>query len=328
MPAAFAPARDALGHRADLAHRATFPLLGVPVEIQTNSPGVIAAAERAFGDWRCLPADLVASSEPAVVSVVVHPLEPGLPAGEPRPFMYRAHGGRFVASDGINMLTAQYGDGRALAFIAPEMLERGPELRLNVLQLLALLLVTQHDRVPVHAGAVVREGLAIVLAGRSTAGKSTLCYACVRDGFSLLAEDAVYVSREPALRLWGLPGQIHLLPDAVRFFPELAEIPAETQPNGKFKLAVDTTRFGPDRDAYYADRAIVCIVARHAGAETLLEPVDPDEAVAVLSADREPGFDLYQGAGAVAEGLVAGGAYRLIVGHDFDRATKVLRSLA
>jgi hypothetical protein len=315
-----------LGHTAKLAHRATFPLLGIPLEIRSNSLRVIAAAEERFGRWRDLAPELAAKVPPRVVSVVVQPVDPGVADGI-RPFTYRAHEGTFIASDGVNLLTAQFDRGRALAFLAPEMLQRGPELRQNVLQLLALLLVTQHDRVPLHAGAVVLDGLAIVLAGRSTAGKSTLCYACLREGFQLLSEDAVYVSREPRLRLWGLPDRVHLLPDAVRFFPELADVPAETQPTGKFKLAIEVDRFGPDAAALHAERAVVCVVGRHDGAETRLEPLDRAAAVAALSADPDPGFDLYDGAEDAAGALMAQGAYRLVVGNDPARAASALRAL-
>ena len=130
------------------------------------------------------------------------------------------------------------------------------------------------------------------------------------------------------LRLWGVPAQIHLLPDAVRFFPELADVPAEIQSNGKLKLAVETTRFGADRSLRHADRAAVCVVERHAGAAAELAPIDPDAAVAMLSGNREPGFDLYAGTRDVAAALAAGGAYRLRVGHDLDSAVAALRDLA
>jgi len=322
-------ADDVLGHTAVLDQRAHFPLLGVPLEIRSNSAAVIAAAERAFGGWRGLAPALIEPVVPCVVDLVVHPIEDSAPPaiGMP-PFIQRIHSNCFLASDGTNLLTAQYDQGRALGFIAPELLTNEARLRYNVLELLALLLVTQHDRVPVHTGAVVLDGLAILLAGRSTAGKSTLCYACLRDGFGLLAEDVVYISRRQGMRLWGVPWQIHLLPDAVRFFPELADVPAEIQANGKLKLAVETARFGAERALRYAEQAVVCIVERHARAESVLEPIDPAVVVATLSGNRESGFDLYQGTRAVAEALAARGAYRLLVGHDLGRAVALLRRLA
>jgi hypothetical protein len=55
----FTSATDPLGHSAPLDQRATFPLLGVPLEIRSNSSAVIAAAERAFGGWRGLEPEVV-----------------------------------------------------------------------------------------------------------------------------------------------------------------------------------------------------------------------------------------------------------------------------
>src|SRR3712207_4309178 len=105
-----------LGHKAELSLRATFPLLGVPVEIRTNSADVIAASEQAFGAWRDLPPDLITRGEPAIVSVVVHSVAPELVEKGPRAFVHRVHGRCFVASDGVNLLTAQIDQGRALTF--------------------------------------------------------------------------------------------------------------------------------------------------------------------------------------------------------------------
>lgn len=319
---------DALGHTARLDQRATFALLGVPVEIRSNSAALIAAAERAFGGWRDLAPELVEPAAPCVVSVIVQPVERCAQlAGDP-PFIQRAHSQCFLASDGVNMLAAQYDQGRALAFITPELLANEARLRYNVLELLALLLATQHDRVPVHAGAVVGDRRALLLAGRSTAGKSTLCYACVRAGLRLLAEDVVYVSRRRGLRLWGVPWQIHLLPDAARFFPELAGLRPQIQSNGKLKLAIETASLGAGRALLHADRAAVCLVERQAGAASRLEPIDSAVAVEALYGKREPGFDLYDGARDAAEAVAAGGAYRLHVGHDLDRAAALLSGLA
>lgn len=78
----------------------------------------------------------------------------------------------------------------------------------------------------------------------------------------------------------------------------------------------------------YANRAVVCVVERQAGAESTLEPIDPAIVVATLSGNREAGFDLHDGTHAVAEVLAAGGAYRLLVGRDLGRAVAALRRLA
>jgi hypothetical protein len=350
----YTPAADPLGHTAPLDFRAAFPVLGKPLEVRSNSPAVVAAAERAFGRWRDLDARLIEPAKPCVVDVVVHPsplsvvssqllhgtndVDPPTDHG-PRttdhglqtrstPFTVRVHGGCLLAGDGANLMTAQLDAGRALAFVTPELAAREPWLRYHVLELLGLAMVAWHDRTPLHAGAVVCGGRAVLLTGRSMAGKSTLCYACLRDGFQLLAEDVVYISRRRGLRLWGIPWRIHLLPDTARLFSELADVAAVPQPNGKVKLAVETSAFGADRARCHAERAVVCVVERREGAASALEPIDPRAAVAALSYDRESGFDLYSDTRAAAEALVAGGAYRLTVGGDLASAVALVRELA
>jgi hypothetical protein len=359
----FTPATDPLGHTAPLDHWASFPLLGVPLEVRSNSPAVIAAAERAFGGWRGLEPELIEDCEPCVVNLIVHderPMtndqrpttndpSPPLRAGEPRPtngyenrthhppspnhairstpFTMRFHSDCFLGTDGANMLTAQLDRGFALGFVTPELVAEEAHLRYHALELLALVLVSRRDRVPVHAGAIVRRGRAVLLAGRSTAGKSTLCYACLREDFQLLTEDVVYVSLRHGLRLWGVPWQIHLLPDAVRHFGELGDIPSVLQANGKRKLTLETAAFGMDRARRHAERAAVCVVERAGGAASALEPIEPGAALEVLSGDLESGFDLHGETIASAEALVAGGAYRLRVGSDLAGAVALLREL-
>jgi hypothetical protein len=124
-----------------------------------------------------------------------------------------------------------------------------------------------------------------------------------------------------------VPWQIHLLPDAVRHFAELADIPSVLQANGKRKLAVETSAFGADRARRHAERAAVCIVERVAGPASALEPIDPCAAVEALSVDLESGFDLHGEITASAEALAAGGAYRLRVGSDLAGAVALLRKL-
>jgi hypothetical protein len=138
----------------------------------------------------------------------------------------------------------------------------------------------------------------------------------------------VYVSlASGAARLWGNPWRIHLLSDAPRLFPELDGIAPALQANGKRKLAVDLAALGGDLSRYHAGPAAVCLVERHAGRRSALEPIDPDAAIGQLSQDLEAGFDLHARAGAVARALTAGGSYRLEVGDDLGVAVEQIRQL-
>lgn len=327
MSPRFHPANDLLGQTAPLGELLEVPLLGVPVRFRSNSPAVIAVAERAFQHWRTLPPALVEAGQPLGVDIVVHPLGQGDPPVQPgERFVFRAHGASFIAAAGGSMMTAQLAEGHALAFVTPELADDEATLRRSVLECLGLLLVNYRDRTPVHAAGVVYNGRALLLAGGSTAGKSTLCYACLRAGFGLLSEDIVCVSLARGLRVWGHAGAIFLLPDAPRFFPELARHEPRVQPNGKRKLVVEP---GAEQVATHAERATVCFVERAAGQASHLEPVSAEAAAALLADPREPGFDLLRDrAPAVAVAIAASGAYRLHVGSDPASAVALLAHLA
>lgn len=325
-PITFHPAASSLGHDAPLDYRVQVPLLGLPLTVCSNSPSVIAAAERSFGHWRNLAADLVDAVAPLRVQVIVGHADPEIgSSGQPMPFVQRAYDEVFIAADSSNLMTAQMDRGVALAFVTPELVANDLHFRHHVLECLALLLASWRDRTPVHAGAVVRNGRAVLLVGHSMVGKSTLCYACLRAGFHLLAEDVVYVSLRQGVRLWGNAARIHLLPDARGLFAELADVPAQIQANGKYKLAVDLTTTGAERLRLCADQAVICLLQRHDGPASMLTPIDADEVIATLCRKLEAGFDLHQARMPdIAATLARNGAYRLVVGRNLADTVALL----
>jgi hypothetical protein len=320
----FVPASDALGRTAALKYYCSVPLLGVPLEVHSNSSEVVAATERSFGRWRCLAPEHVSPLPPREIHVVVHPGQSK--AAFRLPLVYRLHGNTFVAAAGDNLFTVQLDRGAALAFVTPEMVADDLYFRHAALECMALLLAARTDRTPVHAGAVVRNGRAVLLAGHSLSGKSTLCYACVRTGFDLLAEDVVYVSRAGGLRIWGNPWRIHLMPDALRFFPELTHT-AQLQVNGKLKLAVDVATASDEKWCLFAEQAAVCLLQRHDGPQSELEVIDAPTVIEALSQNLETGFDVSGDPLAAAFALAQGESYRLWLGRDLGQAVALLEGL-
>lgn len=321
---------DPLGRDAPIRHEATFPLLGVPLTVGSNSAEVIAAAERSFGRWRDLPPEVIAPGPPLHLRLLLHHSQGRAPYAPRQPFVQRLHWPYYLTSCGEGVATANMLAGEAVGFLTPEMLADDLHMRYNLLECLSLVLVMYRDRWPVHAAAVVRDGRALLLVGQSTAGKSTLSYACLRAGWQLLAEDAVYVSleSETGLCAWGVPWRIHLLPDAPRHFPELAAIEPQIQANGKRKLGIEVGSLGPDRFRTYVGDVRVCLLSRHAGPDTSAEQIAREEAIAALTEGLETGFDLSQRALPVAEALVARHPWRITVGSSLEQAVEVLERIA
>ena len=91
-----------------------------------------------------------------------------------------------------------------------------------------------------HCACVERDGMGLLLAGESGSGKSTLSLTLAQTGFAFLSDDWTYFSLfERRLRAWGLATPLKLLPDAVRYFPELRAVEASVSLNGERAYEVD-----------------------------------------------------------------------------------------
>ena len=166
---------DPLGRLVVTDKRVVFPVLGLPLEIQTNSDAVIRSCMRTFGPWHDLDRSLVKRGSPLIARIIVHP---GGEANDlPASFIYRLHENRLLAAGSGVLSIANRNDDFALAFVTPEAVENDEWFYRNVLEGLSLFLVTRHDRIPVHASVLVNGKKAMAFTGPSGSGKSTLSYA-------------------------------------------------------------------------------------------------------------------------------------------------------
>jgi hypothetical protein len=325
MSVSFLPALDPLGHTARLTYQAQFPLLGLPLAVRSNSSAVIAAARNSFGYWCDLPEQLIEPARPLDVALVVHAANPS--SGYAAPFIYRLHSDCFLAASEGNLLTAQRDRGWALGFVTPELVAEPALFRYGVLDCLALSLASWRDRTPIHAAAVVRNGRAVLLLGPSQSGKSTLSYACQREGFHFLAEDALYVSTKGGLRLWSNSRQISLEPEARALFPELAATMAKTMPNGKFKVTVDLAGSGALAPNPHIGATVLCWLQHRPDQASALEPLALEILVETIREQAESGFDLDPRMPHVLADMARGGAYLLTHGRDLAGAVALLQRL-
>jgi hypothetical protein len=201
----------------------------------------------------------------------------------------------------------------------------GAHFRYGVVQALTLMLLTGRDRHPVHAATVARDGVALLLVGRSATGKSAVSYAAARAGFAVMGEDVAYAQLRPELRVWALPGRIHLSEDAPRHFPELGDQVATLQANGKTKFAIE-----PHGDAnvpLVAFQARVCLLTRDGGSARL-ESVGPEEIRSALTQQVESGFDRYgDDIDAATAKLAHPGGWRLHLSSDPAESVPFLREM-
>ena len=92
---------------------------------------------------------------------------------------------------------------------------------------------------PLHCACLERNGRGLLVAGVSGAGKSTLAASLAQRGFAFISDDWTYVSKERStLVAYGLSSPIKLLPDTVRFFPELCQFSPRRTLNGELAYEI------------------------------------------------------------------------------------------
>jgi hypothetical protein len=134
-----------------------------------------------------------------------------------------------VHRDGVRVECA-IGVGDVLASVrvpgspSPWLLSR-PMFSLPLMEMLK-----RRGRFGLHAAGVALGDHAILAAGQSGAGKSTLAFALARDGFELLGDDLVFLTRnDNALLALPFADEIELAEEAASLFSELAG-PAAAEP--------------------------------------------------------------------------------------------------
>ncbi len=166
---------------------ATFLACGLRVASATRFPGT-------GGDPGRGPADLVFRVEAA------RPLPPAgrgmVPLAfrdrkDPEVSVGRARGGRVLRFRGLAVFLVSADGTRVAARPAPGV--PGREVRRLFLDQVLPCVLAFRGRTVLHASCVAEGGRAVALVGASGAGKSTLAAALAREGFAILADDALVV---------------------------------------------------------------------------------------------------------------------------------------
>ena len=180
----------------------------------------------------------------------------------------------------------------AISYVTPALVSDREHFRYTFISALTMGLLSPLDRQPLHAAALVRGETALLLAGPSGTGKSTLCYAGALNGLSVLSDDYVNLQRHPHLRVWGMPDHLHLPLDAREHFPALAQHRATLLYNGKEKIAIHLREMGAEAPLPVVERAGICVLTR-TKAEPALALLSAEELQTRLLTSPEYGFDQY-----------------------------------
>jgi hypothetical protein len=281
--------------------------LGIEVEIIADSPELLSAA------LECLPDSAIDQREAG--KPIDIKLERATGPSSDMSFGIRVEGSRLQLTGPDFVGWADAREGRAACSV-PERVRVDPQaLAGEIVEPLALFLLTRLGRTPVHAAGVVVGERAVLLSGPSGSGKSSLALAAAERGLGVLSDDAIYVQLDPQLRVWGWPGAIHVFPEDAPGTGHRIRLRA-----GKLKAAVPPPNIAPS----YCESAAVVLLER-SGA-VALSRVSSEDARSVLSW-LEPGFDLLRDQSAAAvTALTKEGAWRLTLGEDPAEAIDLLIS--
>jgi hypothetical protein len=199
----------------------------------------------------------------------------------------------------------------------------GLDFSVGFLEALTLALATYRDRCPVHAATIGRDGVGLLLVGRSGTGKSSVAYAARRMGLDVYGEDVAYVQLDPRVQVWPKPGPHRLSVDVAQGFPELAALRPVRVPNGKSKVIV------PMEHRLVRPLAKVApVVLMRGDGDVEVEPLDTASIVTSLLEHDEVGFDLMAERGSeVAARLAMCGGWCIRLSHDPEAAANALDAL-
>jgi len=300
----------------------TIPVLGIPVQFASNDPLVIDAVLSAFAMWTETAPD--PDAKPVAARFLVHDRDEGGTRGtiayrvpdDERVFIH-THGSLAI-SDPLRR--------DIVAYVTRELVNDREHFRYGVLEAATFAVLTQFDRQPFHAAAIVRGTSLLLLHGPSGSGKSTLTYTAMRAGFDILAEDMVYLQSVPRLRVWGVPSTIHLPAAARAHFPELEPVSTVRLANGKEKMAVRVPQERSARSPFY-ERAGICIVGARDDVSRI-ERVSSEGIEAVVKGRLEEGFDAFDATiGAPLRAIAALGGWRITMSSEPEGAVPLLHSM-
>jgi hypothetical protein len=322
------PVPGVVHNRAEAAVlRIRLPVMGVPVDFETDAALVRDALEIALGSWRFLEhrPELVSRTAPTtpLVSLRLAPERPftvgGVIVSSSAPGSVELNGHGVRGSTNPGLLTAR-------CTVTRSVLEDRYLFEETVLPSLVLNLTSQLDRQPLHAAAIRRGPHTLLLHGRSGAGKSTLAYTALRSGWHVLSDDAVFLQSAPRLRIWARAPRLHLPPEASVYFPEVADRPLVLRPNGRWKLWVEppaawAAALRP------AEHAMVLLLEPGTG-EPEARRVDGESAVQSVLGSLDAGFDMFRDTiGPVLRTLVREHAWVVRTAADPRRTMALLEQL-
>lgn len=264
---------DPLLCAVEMPFRGLYYPMGFAVEVETNSPEVIEAAEESWGEF-----ETPLFPTPALDLRIG--VTDDVAGGCPPETVCRAHRSLLsIIADACNFSICDMGRGFAYAWLTKSAIANRAYFRYHFLESSALLLVASRYATPLHAACVSYQGRGVLLCGESGAGKSSLAYACARAGWKYTSDDATYLIQGRDDRLVvGNPHRIRFRPSAARLFQELKGRNVTPRAMGKPSIEIRTATLPLINTAQQCSIDYVVFLNRQADAIARIESYPRDAA--------------------------------------------------
>ena len=270
------------GDRPALTQR--FGFAGKPLLVRSNSAEILRHAASFFTQLDdCAPL----GSDSAVVTLVVNNQCGAEPADAP---LFRGRGhfamARFTSDDvaWFNLRAR-----RAFGTFSRSTANNQQHWHKHILPAIAGILAPVLDVTPVHAACLAKNDRGILLAAPSGAGKSTLAVALAQMGYRFLADEWTYLAEQSGeLRAWSLPVPIKLLPDAIRFLPELAQYKCTKSLNGEIAFEVSAEGCFSLTRAEHCSIQFITLLERSTRHKCSIVTCSPAKAMEQITREIEP----------------------------------------
>jgi len=251
---------DALLSEMELPLRRRFFPLGYPVEIMTNHPSVLTAAEQSFGHAR-----LARRSTALRVCIGIVPGNVSACPSEP---VRREFNNLFsLVADAENQALLDLKTGVNFTWLTLAAIANTLYFRCNFLEKVVYLLLGSTVVTDMHAACVSKHAKGVLLCGNSGAGKSTLAYACARHGWTYTSDDTSYlINDSDPPRVIGHCHRARFRPSSSELFPELVSRPLTPRMEGKPSIEVLTSELPVQHTAAEATVDAVVYLNRYAEA--------------------------------------------------------------
>lgn len=222
-------------HRMTLPFSTEFPLAGTRCLLSTNSHNVL----RHSLPWQSV--QTVAEARSIRMEIIEDPS----PSSE-IPLLPHFRGLRhlvFAILEPKSFLNFDLLRKRVMGVLSPAAARDPHFWNAQLLPITIGLLGTTVGVAPLHCACLDRNGSGLLVAGKSGAGKSTLTAALAKRGFAVVSDDWTYVShRGGKLIAHGLFAPVKLLPETIRYFPELRHSTLNRTLNGETAYELDLAK--------------------------------------------------------------------------------------